>query len=155
MSEVACRQATLGDARDILALLLERAGEIPILVDTLEREEALYALIRTCARSGESWAACDAAGKIVGVVLAERAEHGRHYAEHEIVELRYAVAEPAEGSADVLPLLIDQVLGGMVPVVVTVSRQNRNGLPALLEQKGFQPSAESGGEWRYRWQPGA
>ena len=57
MPEIAYRQTAIGDAAEIHELLLRLAPEIPLLVDTLEREEALYALVRNCARSGESWAA--------------------------------------------------------------------------------------------------
>lgn len=154
MSGIAYRQATLADAGDILTLLIELAPEIPLLVDTLEREEALYALIRTWARSGESWVACDETGQIVGVALAERAEHRRHYAEHEIVELRYAAARAMAGGEGIVAGLIDQIVAGMVPVVATVGRQNATGLAAILAAKGFRPAAESSSEGRYRWQPG-
>ena len=59
MAGIAYRQARIEDAAEIHALLLRLAPEIPLLVDTLEREEALYALIRNCARSGESCVAID------------------------------------------------------------------------------------------------
>src|SRR2546427_2913681 len=89
MTGIAYRQAELGEAADILAVLLEVAPEIPVSVDTLEQEEALYALIRNCARSGESWIAVDEANRIVGFLLVELAQARRHYAEHEVLELRY------------------------------------------------------------------
>ena len=54
MSDIDCRPARLDDAGEIHALLLRLAADIPLLVDTLEREEALYAQVRICARSGES-----------------------------------------------------------------------------------------------------
>jgi len=46
VAEIACRHAELGEAADILALLMEVAPEIPVSVETLEHEEALYARIR-------------------------------------------------------------------------------------------------------------
>lgn len=149
------RQATLADAADILPLLLELAPQIPLLVDTLEREEALYALIRTCARSGESWVTCDAGGRIVGVVLAARAQSGRHYAEREVIDLHYAAVAAGLRDDAILERLIENVLGRMVPVAATVSPQNRTGLAARLEQFGFRPIAASGGgEARLWWETG-
>ncbi len=68
---IAIRQATLDEAAAIHELLLGLAESLPLQVDSLEREEALYALIRNCARSGESWVAIDPEGRIVGFVLAE------------------------------------------------------------------------------------
>src|SRR6266446_3051989 len=89
MTGIAYRPAELGEAADILAVLLEVAPEIPVSVETLEQEEALYALIRNCARSGESWVAIDETSRIVGFLLVELAQTRRHYAEHEVLELRY------------------------------------------------------------------
>ena len=89
MADIAYRHAELGEAADILALLLEVAPGLPVSVDTLEQEEALYALIRNCARSGESWVAIDETGRIVGFLLAEPYQARRHYGEHEILELYY------------------------------------------------------------------
>src|SRR5438067_13582870 len=89
MTGIAYRQAELGEAADILALLIEVAPELPVSVDTLEQEEALYALIRNCARSGESWIAIDETGRIVGFLVVELNQAGRHYAEHEVLDLRY------------------------------------------------------------------
>ena len=71
MAEISYRQAKLDEAADILAVLIEVAPEIPVQTEPLEREEALYALIRNCARSGESWVAIDETGRIVGFLLAE------------------------------------------------------------------------------------
>ena len=151
MATIAYRPAALGDAGDILKLLLDLAADIPLLVDTLEREEALYAAIRLYARSGESWVACDEiSGNIVGVALAERAQQGRHYAEHEVVELRYATAR----STGILAALLDHICSGMVPVVATVSPNNRTGLAACLEAAGFHPTGAPVGERLYRWQAG-
>jgi GNAT superfamily N-acetyltransferase len=154
VARISCRQAALGDAADILVLLIESAPEIPLQVDTLEREEALYALIRNCARAGESWVACDAAGRIVGLALAERAERGRHYAEHEVLELRYAAVAAAQRETGVFEALIARLLERMVPVVATVSPHNRSGIAERLERLGFGATAAAGGERLYRWAPG-
>src|SRR5436190_18349062 len=90
MTGITYRPAALDEAAEILRVLIEIAPEIPVQVQPLEREEALYALIRNCARSGESWVAIDEAGRIVGFLLAEPDQVRRHYAEHEILELRYS-----------------------------------------------------------------
>ena len=152
---IAYRQARLDDAAEIHALLLRLAPEIPLLVDTLEREEALYALTRTCARSGESWVALDEAGRIVGFVLVEPNQLGRHYAENEILDLRYAGVAPDERNQGVFAALIANVLARMVPVATTVAVQNRSAMVQRLEKLGFRPTASPGGEQRLRWEPGA
>jgi GNAT superfamily N-acetyltransferase len=152
---IAYRQARLDDAADIHALLLRLAPEVPLLVDTLEREEALYALTRTCARSGESWIALDEENRIVGFVLVEPNQLGRHYAENEILDLRYAGVAPGQRNQGIFTSLIGQVLARMVPVTTSVAQQNRSGMVQRLEKLGFRHNASPGGELRLRWEPGA
>src|SRR5580693_2764808 len=125
MAEIAYRRAELGEAAEILAVLLEVAPEIPVSVETLEREEALYALIRNCARSGESWVAIDETGRIVGFLLAEPDQARRHYGEHEILELRYAGVVKTHRRRGIFTGLVEHVLARLVPVVATVSPVNQ------------------------------
>jgi hypothetical protein len=153
VADLRYRPAALGDASEIHALLLQLAPEIPLLVDTLERDEALYALTRNCARSGESWVACDERDRIVGFALAERAEHGRHYAEHEVLELRYAAAAGDHGGA-IVAQLVSWLFHRMVPIVAAVSPRNRSGFAECLRGLGFRIDDSAGGEHCYRWQPG-
>lgn len=155
MPDIAYRQATLADAAEIHALLLRLAPEIPLLVDTLEREEALYALIRNCARSGESWVACGEAGRIVGFVAAEPNQLDRHYAEQEVLELRYAGVAPEHRNHGIFAQLIERLLTRMLPVTTRVGAQNRSGIAAHLEKRGFRQTGSPGGEQLLRWDPGA
>ena len=155
MAAVTYRQARLDEAADILAVLIEVAPEIPLQVEPLEREEALYALIRNCARSGESWVAVDETGRIVGFVLAEPDQTRRHYAEHEILELRYAGVVKTHRHRGIFAALATRLLDRKVPVMATVSPANRSGAARLLEGLGFQNIGSPGGEQRLRWDPGA
>jgi GNAT superfamily N-acetyltransferase len=148
------RQAKVEDAADIHALLLRLAPEIPLLVDTLEREEALYALIRACGRSGESWVALDEGERIIGFVLVDPELLERHYAEHEILDLRYAGVVPEHRGRGIFAALVAKVLARMVPVTVTVSPQNQSGVAPRLEKIGFRQTGAPGGERVFRWEPG-
>jgi ribosomal protein S18 acetylase RimI-like enzyme len=102
---IAYRQARVEDAADIHALLLALAPEIPLLVDTLEREEALYALIRACGRSGESWVALDERERILLVAeegselvgMAQLAFSRATNADHRAEVQRVGVASKARG----------------------------------------------------------
>ena len=151
---IAYRQAALDDAAEILDLLLTLAPEMPLQVDTLEREEALYALIRNCARSGESWVALDESDGIVGFVLAEPAQHGRHYAEGELIELRHAGVAAGHRGQRVFSELLGRVLARLQPVVTSVNPLNRAAIAVRLVKRGFRPTGASGGETRFRWDPG-
>ena len=154
MTAITYRIARIEDAADIHALLLTLAPEIPALVDTLEREEALYALIRNCGRSGESWVALDERERIVGFVLVDPDLLERHYAEYEILDLRYAGVAPEHRGQGIFTALIAKVLARMVPVTVTLPPLNRSNMAERLEKLGFRRVDAPGGEQRLRWEPG-
>jgi ribosomal protein S18 acetylase RimI-like enzyme len=154
MTGITYRPAVLDEAADILAVLIEIAPEIPVQVEPLEREEALYALIRNCARSGESWVAVDEAGRIAGFLLAEPDQVRRHYAEHEILELRHGGVVKGHRRQGIFTELIEKVLARMVPVTATISPANQSGAARLLEKLGFHGVSPLGGEQRLRWDPG-
>src|SRR5947208_13683009 len=127
MTGISYRPARIDEAVDILAVLIEIAPEIPFQTEPLEREEALYALIRNCARSGESWVATDEAGRIVGFLLAEPDQVRRHYAEHEILELRYGGVVKSQRRQGIFTKLFERVLARMVPMAATVSPASQSG----------------------------
>ena len=154
MADIIYRPARLDEAADILAVLIEVAPEIPVQVEPLEREEALYALIRNCARSGESWIAIDEAGRIVGFLLAEPDQVRRHYAEHEILELRHGGVIKSHRHRGIFTGLIEKVLARMLPVTATINPANQSGAARLLEKLGFNDLSSPGGERRFRWEPG-
>jgi N-acetylglutamate synthase-like GNAT family acetyltransferase len=158
VSNIDYRPARLDDAGEIHELLLRLAREIPLLVDTLEREEALYALVRNCIRSGESWVACDGDGPIVGVALVEPNQRGRHYAEHEVLDLRHAAVAPEyqdrHRESGILAALIGRVTARLQPVAARVGVQNRTGLAASLRDLGFRRTGSAGGEQVWLWEPG-
>ena len=154
MAEIVYRPARLDEAADILAVLTELAPEIPVQVEPLEREEALYALIRNCARSGESWVAFDDANGIVGFLLAQPDQTRRHYAEHEILELRYGGVVKTHRRRGIFTGLVERVLARTVPVTATVSPANQSGTVRLLVKLGFENIGSPGGDQRLRWNPG-
>ena len=155
MPGIAYRLARIEDAAEIHALLLRLAPEIPLLVDTLEREEALYALIRNCGRVGESWVALDDEERIVGFVLIDPEVLERHYAEHEIFDLRYAGVAPEHRGHGIFRTLIAKVQSRLVPMTVIVPSHNRLGVAAALEKFGFRQTGSPGGERVFRLEPGA
>jgi len=155
VAEIAYRQAGLDDAAEIHALLLALAPEIPLLVDTLEREEALYTLTRNCARSGESWVALNDASRIVGFLLIELNQARRHYAENEVLDLRYGGIDGAHRHQGIFAALVQRVLDRMLPVSASVSPANRSDVVRLLERLGFRRVSSPGGEQQFRCEPGA
>jgi GNAT superfamily N-acetyltransferase len=155
VAEVSYRPAELNDAADIHELLLNLAPEIPLLADILEREEALYVVVRNFARSGETWVALTASGAIVGFLLAAPMEARRHYAEGEVLELRYAGVAREHRGRGIFSEMLNRVCGRLLPVVTAVSAANRSGIDGRLEAAGFRRTGSVGGERQFRWDPGA
>ena len=145
MSEVSYRPAGISDAADIHALLLKIAGDIPLQVETLEQEEALYAAVRKMLAFGQSWVAANDAA-LVGFVLVDSAEVGRHWGENELLNLRYAGGERLDG-------LIGKVLERNVPVTASVRDANRTGLAERLQRFGFHEAETRVGERHFRREP--
>ena len=147
---IAYRPALLEEAPDILAVMKAVADEIPLRLDRLEHEEALYRVIRTCARSGESWVATED-GAIVGVILVQQNETDRFWGEHEALEIRHAGVLPTHRRQGVLTELISRVVARLVPITVHVAAANNSGIGRRLEAAGFTREASPGGQ-RYRYQ---
>lgn len=145
MSDIALRPAAVNDAAEIHELLMRRAAEIPLAVETLEQEEALYAAVRKILAFGQSWVALDG-GALIGTVLIDAAEVGRHWGENELLNLRYAAGEN-------LVALLGKVIERNVPITAAVRDANKSGLTALLESLGFGETEARVGERRFRREP--
>jgi GNAT superfamily N-acetyltransferase len=147
---IAYRPARIEEAPDILAMIKTLADEIPLRLERLEHEEALYRVIRNCARSGESWVATDA-DEIVGVILVQLNETDRFWGENEALEIRHAGVLPAHRRQGILTEFLNRVLSRLVPVTVHVAAANNSGIGRRFKAAGFIREASPGGQ-RYRWQ---
>ncbi len=145
MSASPVRPAVVADAADIHALLLKLAGEIPLTIETLEQEEALYAAIRKILAFGQSWVAVDGEA-VTGVALVDSAEVGRHWGENELLNLRYALGE-------MLDELIGKVVERNVPITASLRDSNRTGLVERLLRFGFRETETRVGERHFRYDP--
>lgn len=151
MAEVDYRIATVGDAAAIFTAVQEVADEIPVVLDTLEREEAMYARVRNWARSGESWVAVDCA-RIVGFVLAELNQSSRFWGEHEVIDVRYAGVAKSHRNRGIFSELMRQIRNRAVPVMVTVNPANRSAIARHLEPLGFRRAGPA--DQQFLWEPG-
>jgi hypothetical protein len=145
MTTSSLRPAAIGDAADIHALLLRVAADIPLAVESLDQEEALYASVRKILAFGQSWVALDGE-RVVGFVLVDSAEVGRHWGENELLNLRYAGGEMLDG-------LIGKVVDRAAPITATVKDANRTGLAPRLEKLGFRRTEPRLGEQHFRRDP--
>jgi predicted N-acetyltransferase YhbS len=152
MATLTYRPAQVGDAAGIHTLLLAVAGDIPLAVETLEQEEALYATLRKLLGFGESWVAEDG-GRIVGFVAVENVQTGRHWGENETLDLRYAGGDPAHRDGEVLATLLGKVTERRATIAANVKDANRTGLAEALERLGFRRTETRTGETHFRREP--
>jgi hypothetical protein len=145
MSELTLRPAVVNDAAEIHTAMLKLAAEIPLAIETLEQEEALYAGVRKILAFGQSWVALDG-DAVAGFALVDSAEVGRHWGENELLNLRYAGGEGVEA-------LLAKIRERNVPITATVKDANRSGLAARLENLGFRLSETRVGERHFRSDP--
>ena len=145
MTEPLLRPAAVGDAAGIHELMLRLAAAIPLAVETLEQEEALYAAVRRILAFGQSWIAVQG-DEMIGFALVDSAEVGRHWGESELLSLRYAGGKAVDA-------LLGKVLEREVPITAVVRNANRNGLAERLERLGFRRTEARVGEQHFRRDP--
>src|SRR3981081_1743413 len=83
------RETNGDDAVGILTVLQEVAPEIPLSLDTPERQEAMQAIVAECCAGGDSLVAVDGDGTIVGFVLAKPDRLERFFHKNQALSLRY------------------------------------------------------------------
>ena len=129
---ISCRPAQIADAADIHTLLLRIAGDIPLAVESLAQEEALYAALRKILAFGQSWVAVDS-DRIMGFALVDAAEAGR-------IGLVNRVVPAAELSATTRALA-ERIAAGS-PAVLRLAKHMLNraavsDLPAALDLEAY------------------
>jgi ribosomal protein S18 acetylase RimI-like enzyme len=152
--QVHCRMAAPGDAAGIFSVLAEAAPEIPLLIDTAERREAIAYIIKYCITAGESLVATVSGGAVAGFILAEPDEMERFHYDNQALHLRYAGVSNTCRRQGIFRALIQQVMKRGVPLTAIVKAANRCQMAALLQRVGFQRwSGDTQIEEHFRWQP--
>ena len=135
-------------------MLAEAAPEIPLLIDTRERREAVSGIVDNCIATGESWVATDGRGAIAGFILVEPDELERFQHDNHALHLRYAGIANTYRRQGIFRALIQQVINRGVPLTATVKGANKCQMAALLQRVGFQRwSGDPQIEEHFRWQP--
>jgi ribosomal protein S18 acetylase RimI-like enzyme len=154
-AHIRCRVAAPGDAAEIFGVLAEVAPEIPLLLDTVERREAVSRIVGNCIATGDSWVATDGGGAVAGFILVEPDEMERFQRDNDALRLRYAGVVNSYRRQGVFRALVQQVMKRKVPLTATVKAANRSQMAALLKRIGFQKcSGDPQLEEDFRWQPG-
>jgi ribosomal protein S18 acetylase RimI-like enzyme len=152
--QVQCRVAAPGDAAGIYGVLAEAAPEIPLLIDTRERQDAIANIIDNCIATGESQVATVSGGGIVGFILVEPDAMERFQHDNHALHLSYAGVTKAYRQQGIFRSLVNQVMRRSVPLTATVKAANQCQIATLLRRSGFQRwSGDLQIEDHFRWQP--
>jgi hypothetical protein len=149
------RKAKSGDAAGIFAILQEVAPEIPLSLDTPDRQEAMQGIIAECSASAESWVAADAHGTIVGVALAKPDRLERFLHKNEALSLRYVGVSASVRRQGIFHALMEKVMAREVPLTATVLHGNQCGMADRLSKIGFIKSQPDAKGLDLRWERAA
>jgi GNAT superfamily N-acetyltransferase len=151
--QVHCRMAARGDAAGIFSVLAEAAPEIPLLIDTAERREAIAYIINYCITTGEPLVATVSGGAVAGVILVEPDEIEQFQHDNHALHLRYVGVTKAYRQQGIFRSLVKQVMKRGVPLTATVKAANLCQMATLLQRFGFQRWSGDPQEEHFRWQP--
>jgi N-acetylglutamate synthase-like GNAT family acetyltransferase len=140
------RVANRNDETDILAVLEQVAAEIPVLLDTPERQDAIRGIIIECRKSGESWVAVDADGTVVGFVLARADIH-----EPQAISLRYIGVSGNSRRHGIFAALMEKMKAKGVPLTASVLHNNQSAMADRLVKIGFTKVGSDAKETKLRW----
>ena len=138
--ETTYRVAVSGDQAGILEVFADVASEVPTAV-----RPQTEAYIKRFVASGQSWVATDAAGKIIGYALAEKAA--------DTISLVYlGVAKKARGhhiSTD----LVSKLKESGAPIVADVQSDNKSSMVERFGRFGFvKTPTVVAGKTKLRWE---
>jgi hypothetical protein len=145
------RVAKREDETDILAVLEEVAPEVPVRLDGSERQEKIQAVIVECRRSGNSWVAVNATGRIVGFVLARPDAHEGKAA----ISILYAGVSPNSRRHRIFSTLLDKLKTNRAPLIASVLPDNKSGMGDHLKKRGFADIGPKANATGYLWIPKA
>ena len=147
------RVANGDDAVGILTVLQEVAPEIPLSLDTPERQEAMQAIIAECCASGESLVAVDADDTVVGFVLAKPDRLERFFHKNQALSLRYIGVNKVWRQHGIFAALMEQSMANGVPLTASVLHTNQSAMADRLVKVGYEKVESDAKETRLRWAP--
>jgi hypothetical protein len=149
MTQISYRVAGHDEETDILAILQEVAPEIPVRLDGPERQNKIQAVIIECHRSGKSWVAVDASGRVVGFVLARPDAHEGKAA----ISLLYAGVSANSRRHGIFATFIEKLKANNVTLKASVLHNNQSKMAGRLVKNGFAKVESDAKETRFRWTP--
>jgi hypothetical protein len=146
------RVANSSDETDILEILEEVAPEIPLSLDTPEKQDVIKVIITECCASGESWVATDAHGAVVGFALARPDHSERFFQENDALYLPYIGVNKDKRKRGIFGNLLEKLKAKGVPLTARVKHTNQSGMAGRLVKRGFTKMKSNPNEVRLKWE---
>jgi N-acetylglutamate synthase-like GNAT family acetyltransferase len=148
------RVANEDDATGIFAVLQEVAPEIPVTLDTPERQEIMQGIIAECCDSGESWVAIGADGTVVGFVLAKPDRLERFLHKNEALSLPYVGVTAIRRQHGIFGTLMEKLMAKAAPPTATVLHGNHSGMADRFAKIGFTKMESDAKQVKLKWEHG-
>lgn len=152
MSDLAHRNASLSDMKDIWGLMRQAAADIPFPIESESDQERALTEIMECCTAEFSPIVVD--GKqIVGALLAKRDVLDWGLRNAETINVSVAAVSASHRDQGVFKMLFDEITKRNAPVYIGVKAGEGQGLTDQLKICGFSlANAGAQGEI-YRWEP--
>lgn len=154
MSDLAHRNASLSDMKDIWGLMRQAAAEIPLPVESESDQERALTEIMECCSAELSSIVVD--GKqIVGALLAKRDLLDWGFRNVKTINISVAAVSPSHRDQGVFKILFDEIIKCNAPVHIGLQAGEGQGLADQLKSCGFTLESSSGQGEIYKWEPAA
>jgi hypothetical protein len=155
VADLAHRNASLDDMKDLWALMRQTAADIPCSIESESDQERALTEIMKCCTAEFSPIVFDSKRTVVGAMLARRDELDWGLRNAETINVLLAVVSAGHRDQGVFKMLIEAILKRNVPVYVEVKAGEAQGLAAELKGCGFSLAKAEEGVELYKWEPTA
>ncbi len=155
MSDLAQKNASLNDMKEIWALMRDSAAELPFDVENEAEQERVLTEVMECCTAEMSPLVVDGKKAVVGALLAKRDQFDWGFRNKKTINVSLAAVAASHRDQGVLKMLIDEICKQETPVYVGVKTGEGHGLAVELKGSGFslEETNESGA--LYKWEPSA
>lgn len=155
MADLAHRNASLDDMKDLWGLMRQTAADIPYSIESESDQERALTEIMKCCTAEFSPIILDAKRNVVGALLARRDELDWGLRNTETINVSLAAVSADHRENGAFKVLIDAILKRNAPVYVEVKAGEAQGLAAELKGCGFSVTKTEDGAELYKWEPTA
>jgi hypothetical protein len=135
------RNGKADDVSAVFAILSEVAPEIPVLLDTAERRNAVRRIVECCCEHESCWVSLGEEDEVIGFLLAKTVSSTVPGLEFQGLELAYGGMTSAQRDQGRFVTLIAKAKGLGVPLRAVVKHANKSGMAERLMRQGFARAA--------------